>query len=859
MAPSVPHTSDREKSTRRFGALARPTAWISIVWERVWPELVPPVAIALVFATVSWIGVWPALPQPVHWVLLAAFALAFLAGFAGLRGVKLPDEAQITRRIEARSRLKDRPLTAQSDPLALGAGDEFADALWREHQARMRTRLKHLTAGTPAANGDKRDRLGLRLFVPILAVAAYLFSYSPQGGRIADAWSPARDGTPVLARTDVWINPPTYTRKPPIYLSRRADSMPGQAAPINAPQGSELFFRYVGDGQISIVYRTAAGETELKPIEPDQIASSSADPSTQPGGELRFSHDLQASGTAVLLERDDEISTWRLEIIPDDPPSIAFTEPPSAALSGSLELSYEVEDDYGVTQAHANIESLESTEQGARPLVEAPRVKLSLPRARAKSGSSRVNRDLSEHPWAGSRVSITLEAEDDAGQTGRSRSHELVLPGRRFSNPVSRALVEQRRKLALDARTRPAVAQMLDAITTRPETYLDDTAAYTGIRMAYRRIVDARNDEQLRSSLDLLWDIALGLEFGDLSDAERALREAQEALSEALENGASDEEIERLMAELRRAMNELMQLLAEQGRQNPLARNPFGNEMAQVLRQRDLERMLDQIENLAKSGSQDAARQLLNELQRLMDNLRAGRHQQQRQAEGNQANEALDKLSELMQRQQELMNETFRMQNENRARGRSQNQQQGERQPGQPSDQQPMTPEEFADALRQLQEQQEALERELGELSRELEELGANPSQEFGEAQSEMGEAGRRLGERQPGEAMENQAQALDALRRGAQSMMQQMAGDRQAGGEEQGQGNVGSSPRRMRDPLGRAQQSRGPDTGDQTRVPGEIDAQRAREILEAIRERLSNPLQPLIERDYLERLLRSR
>lgn len=39
-------------------------------------------------------------------------------------------------------------------------------------------------------------------------------------------------------------------------------------------------------------------------------------------------------------------------------------------------------------------------------------------------------------------------------------------------------------------------------------------------------------------------------------------------------------------------------------------------------------------------------------------------------------------------------------------------------------------------------------------------------------------------------------------------------------------------------------------------KVPDEIDVQRARRILDAIRERLGNALSPEIERSYLERLL---
>ncbi len=61
------------------------------------------------------------------------------------------------------------------------------------------------------------------------------------------------------------------------------------------------------------------------------------------------------------------------------------------------------------------------------------------------------------------------------------------------------------------------------------------------------------------------------------------------------------------------------------------------------------------------------------------------------------------------------------------------------------------------------------------------------------------------------------------------------------------------------RDPLGRPRATQGPDFGDSVKVPDEIDVQRARRILDAIRKRLGNALSPEIERDYLERLLELR
>jgi hypothetical protein len=94
----------------------------------------------------------------------------------------------------------------------------------------------------------------------------------------------------------------------------------------------------------------------------------------------------------------------------------------------------------------------------------------------------------------------------------------------------------------------------------------------------------------------------------------------------------------------------------------------------------------------------------------------------------------------------------------------------------------------------------------------------------------------------------------MDALRRGADSMMQQMqqAMDGGTGASEPG----GSRNALDRDPLGRPQRSAGPDFGESVEIPDEIDIRRAREILEAIRRRLGNALSPQLEKEYLERLL---
>ena len=171
---------------------------------------------------------------------------------------------------------------------------------------------------------------------------------------------------------------------------------------------------------------------------------------------------------------------------------------------------------------------------------------------------------------------------------------------------------------------------------------------------------------------------------------------------------------------------------------------------------------------------------------------------------------------------------------------------------------------------------QERLQAEQGQLQKDLQALqeamkgqGLQPSDDLGQAGQSMGRAEGALGQGDDGEAVGQQGEAMSALRRGAQDAMQQMqAMQGQGEGQQPGQGMQPGGPGRYgqgpgqqrsgRDPLGRERQTQGPDFGQDVGVPDEIDIQRARRILDQIRERLGHPLSPEQEKDYLERLLRT-
>jgi hypothetical protein len=431
-------------------------------------------------------------------------------------------------------------------------------------------------------------------------------------------------------------------------------------------------------------------------------------------------------------------------------------------------------------------------------------------------------------------VKLTLVARDEAGQEGRSTPFEVTLPARKFTNELARAVVEERTELALDANAAPAVADALDALTTAPDSGINNFGNYLLMRSAYYRLITARSDDDLRGVVDYLWTIALGLEDGDRSLAAQQLRAAEDALEQALQKKASDEEIARLTQQLRDALQKFTQALAAQGARNPQTANLPPSANVQTLRPEDLQKMLDQIENLAKTGARDAARQLLSQLQNMMENLQAEQPQASSQAQ-QQAMQQLNQLGDMIRRQEQLMNRTFSAQRGQNGKG------------------QPMTKEEMKQALQDLQSGQQALSDQLGKLMEDMQGSGVQPNGKLGQAGEAMGRAAQALGKGEAGAAVGEQSGALDALRQGAQGMAQQLATGTGPGGSGFRNGDDGFSDN---DPLGRPMPSTGADIGSSVKVPNEIDTQRAREILDAIRQRLGASSLPAFERDYLERLL---
>ena len=803
----------------RFAAVSA-LARAALAWERLWPALWPAAAVAGLFLAAALSDVLLLLPGWLHLLVLLAFAAALATAlWHGRRGWKPIDDARVRHRLERDNELPHRPLTALGDRLAAGAEDPAARALWRVHLWRIASAARGLRVRAPAPGVPRRDPWGLRAATLLLLVIGLAAAGPDAGNRLMRALSPqlaaAADGPLGL---DVWITPPAYTRLAPLFLDR----VTVPAEPVPVPAGSAVLAQVSG---LDEAPRLTVGGAEI-----DFAALGS--------GTYRAEGTIEEGDRLTIQRGRRELAAWPLSVIADAPPAIAFAAPPARTGRAHLRLDYEARDDYGLAGASAAIRRADG---GAGPDGEVElRFDLPLPKSGLTEASGRVFRDLTAHPWAGLPVLVQLRAVDGRGLTGNSEAVATMLPERIFNHPVARAIAEQRKKLNdRSPETRLNVIEALGDIADQPLHFNNDTVVYLALGVARRRLSYSPDPAALASVQELLWDIAIRLEDGETVVSERQLKKAQDAVMRALRDGVADAELDRLMDELKRALDKYMSALAEQLSKQGRLDIPLTPSMRMIGRQ-DMQGLIERARELAQTGAVEAARQMLAELQRILNNLRAGVMPGQNNRRAVQARRLMDGLRELRRRQQELHDRTFRRaQNSDDALPRP-----GGRQ-GRPGAGLP----EAAD--------QEALRRALGDLMLGFDEMLGGIPQPFGKAERAMRDAAEELTSGRPGAALPSQAEALAQLRRGAEAATERIV--RSLGGLV----GVGQRPMQRgrgpgRDPFGRVPGGAyGAAMDGPVKIPDQAETRRAREILRELHRRAGERQRPRLERDYIDRLLR--
>ncbi len=813
-----------------------------------WPffSIVMAILAALMLGLQDHVGV------EIVWLVAALSLLALLATMIfGARRFHIPSRAEALMRLDAS--LPGRPIQALMDDQAIGAMDTQSVALWRAHQSRMAQRAALAEPVKPDLRLADRDPYALRYSALLALVIATLFGSFWRIGSVAEM-TPGAAVAGQGPSWEGWVEPPRYTGLPTLYLADQSDPT------LSVPQGSRITLRFYGEvGAHSLTETTTPLGTEGA-TEPEQ--------------------DIVAARSGQLKIEGPAGREWALNVLMDTAPQIGVADVAEAEAGGQMKLPFAASDDYGVVSGTATIELDLASVDRKFGLVPAPEpretisVELPMPITGDRADFTEdLIEDFSQHPWAHLPVKITLMARDAADQESVSEPYLTALPARRFFDPLAAAIIEQRRDLLWTRDNATRVAQLLRAVSHLPEGFFRSDTAYLRLRVTLRRLETFNEfglkSEQQEEIAQALWELAVLIEDGTLADALERMRRAQERLTEAMQNGATDEEIAELMQELREATQDYMRQLSRLAQENQDGEGQQGqNGESLQMTQDDLQRMMDRIQELMEQGRMAEAQQALEEFQQMMENMRVTQGQGQgQQSEGQQAMEG---LAETLREQQGLSDQAFRdlqeqfnpgaqagenQGNEGRNGGQGRGQShEGQGGQGQGQDQ--------AGAGQQgqgsLADRQQALR---NELNRQQQNLPGAGTPEGEAARDALGRAGRAMEDAEDAlrgddlaEAIDRQSEAMEALREGMRSLGEAMAQNQQ---NQPGQGaQEGDMQANNRDPLGRNPGATGSISTDENLLQGEDVYRRARELLDEIRRRTGESDRPQIELEYLKRLL---
>ncbi|HEX8416468.1 MAG TPA: DUF4175 family protein, partial [Methylobacterium sp.] len=302
------------------------------LWEQAWPLLWRGLAVLLVFVAVSWLGLWLDLSPTWRIAGLVAFGVLLVGVLVPVFRLGRPSRREALARIDRDAAsgpdsAAHDPASAVEDTLAVGTADPATRALWALHQRRAADAVARLRVGLPRPMMPRRDPFALRAAIVVTAIASLFVAGPEWRQRLA---SPFDWRAPPVAgpsfRVDGWIDPPLYTRLPPLIVT-----VNGAEQRLRAPINSTLIVRIAGRGEAVLTPRAG-----LKAL-----------PGKAPRADLREDRFQLSGGTADLtIAAGGAPQRLVIETVPDNAPTVERAGSPEVNGRGTFNLSYRAKDDY---------------------------------------------------------------------------------------------------------------------------------------------------------------------------------------------------------------------------------------------------------------------------------------------------------------------------------------------------------------------------------------------------------------------------------------------------------------------------------------------------------------------------------
>ena len=634
----------------------------------------------LSFLAVSLFGLWQLVEGWLHLALAIPFCIAAIISGVGLaRAIKIPNVSESVRLLEARNKLSHQPIRTLLDhPAVRSRSSERTYSLWKAHLGRSAGVVKGLEAVWPSIGASSRDPFGLVLTLSAFTMLAFLVAGDDASARLAASHKVDLPyfQEPPPGDLVAWINPPKYTNRAPVFLadSEGLFSPAEDGRQMVIAEGSTFVGRVHGGGAVPTLGYQVAVEKGDAPVAVDQKFE------VADKDNYIIEHELLTAGNLIIKQGVHEHGTWNIFVEKDEIPVVSFLNPPEATARASLKLTYKGEDDYGVEEIFAEISSIDGRFSSVQLDLDIPS---GSPAAFEEAGFY----DIASHPWAGSPASVELFGRDARGGIGKSGTLEFELPVREFRHPLALSIIKLRRRYAQGLADPLETRSELEQIKPQLASLQDLGFVREALRVAAVRLEFQGDENSSSEIIDLLWEAAVRAEDGARAGAEKALREAEAALRRALDRNASNEKILELSQNLQSALTDFLESLDESqdgasarslveierelfGAEDEGAAAPTDQAMrdagipvdppsGDAAGNQQLQDMANSIEDLALTGSREAAQTMLDQLQETLENLAGQGSSGEGSGDQVAGEDDIAALEDLMGRQDALLNETF--------------------------------------------------------------------------------------------------------------------------------------------------------------------------------------------------------
>ncbi len=668
------------------------------------------------------IGVWSFFGAVWHtFIILFYTVISIFVINQLIKNIKYHNRKKTLLWIESKNFKITTPLTALEDS---PASIHYNKQIWNLHKNSIRENLKNINFILPNFSLTKYDPLYVRYLLLLFIFIAFFWSY--KNNKIYEnifGWTNYDVYTNQNNYFDlkVWYKPPEYTKLEEKLIPIQKKNEIIRVKEL-VPIKSELKV-FIKTNTKNFSVTEGDKNLEVKKNEKNNY---------------EFSLLLEKDKNVVINHANKEHIIFDLLVIKDKKPKIEILSTPVVINNSSLSFVSKTTDDYGIKKINLNINRPLAFKHFEEEYLSFNLYLNEVIQKNTKLVESYFYKFLADIIWAGSDTYIEIIASDFINQSTKF-SDRIKIPRKNFNNKTATEIIKIREKLAKNKIAQNEGKQEFTQLFNSNQYLLNNS----DVRIIYKDTLNLFNLTDItRFSLKnelfkKLYTLAEVIDEGEFYQAKKNLEQVEQSLFDSVKQN----DTEKVSTNVNKFKEKIESLLDLENDQN--SNDNFKNLNSENIKEK-IEELAKQIEDLLKTGTKEGIDEKIQKMKQLSENIKNPNNNKEIENKDKQKQEFINKLSELLNEQEKVMEETF-----NRAAERGKFEQSSEGSGG-----------------KSPKEKQEDLRNTLGNVIREIGASENEIPQDLGRADRAMRQASRDLDNGRPDEASNAQGRAVEMIQR---------------------------------------------------------------------------------------------